>query len=105
MSHTTIAPACDEQAQSAPTDSLARYRVSFWLLEHDEAHRNAMRLHTMSLRRMDGPDRDALWSGYWSLKKEADTVVERLRDRGGLLFLGQPHAIKAARRLEEGCAA
>lgn len=103
LSETTIATAGDLQTQPKPL-SLARIGVAFWLLDQDEAHRNAMRLKAMSVRRKDGPDRDALWAGYWSLKTKADQITETLRDCGGLLFVGQPAAIKAAQELEGGAA-
>lgn len=101
---TSIAHVGGSQAQPKPRGSLSRMGVAFWLLEQDEVHRNARRLKTMSLRRKDGPDRDALWAGYWSLRTKADQMTETLRDCGGLLFVGQLAAIKAAQALEGGAA-
>lgn len=92
------------QPQSTPLNSLARRGVILYLLLHHEADMDAAHLLSMSLKRVAGRDRDALWSGYWSLKKEADEAIEKLRDRGGLLFVGQPAAIKAAQALEGGAA-
>ena len=106
MSAVAKAQACagTSQPQSKPRNSLARKGVAFYLLEQDEAHRNARRLKMMSLCRKSGPNQDALRAGYWSLKTNADQITETLRDRGGLLFVGQPAAIKAAQELEGGAA-
>lgn len=94
----------DMQTQSKPRDSLARRNVAFWLLECERQQWNAMHLYKMLMRRKDGPDREALWSGYFAVEADANVMVERLRDLGGLLFVGQPAAIKAAQELEGGAA-
>lgn len=70
-----------------PTGTLATNRLhDVWLPAFAEECSAAERLEAMWLRRKDSPERKALWSGYYALKKAAEQTAEHIRKRGGILF-------------------
>lgn len=84
--------------------SLAREFVFKYLTWATQELKEADTLHALFMKRSPSAERDAIWSGYWALRCSANTRVERLRERGGLLFFGQPEAIKAAHALAKATA-
>jgi len=62
--------------------------VRLWLHSANGESTSAERLLAMWNRRKDGPEREALWNGFWALKVRADEAVEALRKCGGLLHFG-----------------
>lgn len=67
----------------------------------EQATTSATQLLTLfQRRRTDSAEREAIFHGYCALKKEAEELVIAARERGLLLFVGQPVAINAARLME-----
>ncbi|MGB3068463.1 MAG: hypothetical protein WBC18_07945 [Ottowia sp.] len=102
------APSAAHQ-RPAPTierlGTLAREYVSKYLIWITEDQQHAHLLKQMHDKRKAGQARDAIWSGYWTLKGQAERYTTELRDMGGLLYVGQASAIEAARRVLKGGAA
>ena len=65
-----------------------------YLLWIAECQRNGDLLHHLFLRRKDGPERDAIWEGYWALKAKCEDFVRKARDRGVLLHIGVSGALQ-----------
>lgn len=89
-------------AASEQGDSLERNSVSFYLAISERYYAHAEALKALFLkRRKDTPERDALWTGHCRVTDKANVFLIDLRDRGGLLFFGQPKAVAAAQEIEE----
>jgi len=70
-----------------PTGTLAKHGLhDVWLPAFADETRSAHHLEAMWLRRKNGPERHALWAGYYALKKAAEETAEHIRKRGGILF-------------------
>ena len=77
------------------------YAALYLVIEADRRAESDV-LNTMRRRRKkDGPEKDALWSGYYELERLADDHLREAIRLGVLLFVGQPAAIEAARALEK----
>lgn len=59
-------------------------RLYLGLMLEEEAH--AQVLDKLQNKRKPGPERDALWHGYYAMKQKAKEHAIDLRNRGGLLF-------------------
>lgn len=86
---------------TAAAGSLAKRFIPFYLIEAAERGQDSKLLLDLFSKRKESPARDALWTGYWLTLKQATEDIETLRERGGLLFAGQPRAIEIARALEK----
>ncbi|MGB3069796.1 MAG: hypothetical protein WBC18_14675 [Ottowia sp.] len=102
MQATASAPTGTDSKAIEPRGTLAQGYVPKYLLWAANDQQAADLLMQMFNRRKDSPARYAIWKGYWALKCKFDGYVESLRDRGGLLFLGQASAIEAAQRVVDG---
>lgn len=60
-----------------------------WIAERETSASFLLRLY---FRRKPGPERQALWTGYWALTQEVKQLVEAARDRGLLLHIGVARA-------------
>lgn len=74
--------------------------VALYLRLVADTRASADRLHALYMRMPSGAQATAVWDGYWALKKQADTMAERLRAAGGLLFAASAKALAAARAME-----
>lgn len=72
---------------SFSTGTLAKHGLhNVWLPAFADETRSAHLLEAMWLRRKNGPERDALWAGYYALKQVAERTTEHILMRGGILF-------------------
>lgn len=60
----------------------------------------ALLLALYQRRGKSSPEKEAIFQGYCALRTEAEELVNAARERGLLLFVGQPVAINAARLME-----
>lgn len=88
-------------ATDTNTGTFAKGFIAFYLAESAEYHTHAQLLLAVYHKRKAGPVADALWNGYWLTKQKAENFIESLRERGGLLFFGQPNAVAAAQAMED----
>jgi len=85
--HSSIA--AEAAAERPNTTTLNKEWVRFYLHHAQEQRTHAEVLHRLhSARKRDGLEKEALWSGYWQVVMHQKTLVEGLRDAGGLLHLG-----------------
>ena len=88
----------------AATGTLANPAVRLYLRMAASAQASADKLHAMYMRmdaHKDGEDAcNAIWDGYWSLKRDARRLVVDLSNAGGLLFFGNPGAMAVAKQIE-----
>lgn len=86
----------------AATGTLADSGVHLCLRLASSAQASADKLHAMYMRmdhHKDGEDAcNAIWDGYWSLKRDARRLVVDLSNAGGLLFFGSCAATAIAER-------
>ena len=86
----------------AATGTLANPAVRLYLRMASSAQASADKLHAMYMRmdhHKDGEDAcNAIWDGYWSLKRDARRLVVDLSNAGGLLFFGSSAATAIAER-------
>ena len=89
----------------AVTGTLANPGVHLYLRLAASAQASADKLHAMYMRmdhHKDGEDAcNAIWDGYWSLKRDARRLVVDLRNAGGLLFFGSCAATAIAKQMGE----
>lgn len=87
--------------QAKSLGSLNKNGANLWLVWATQELKEAKVLEELWYKQANGTVRDAIWSGYYELKRKGEESTQKLRDRGGLLFFGQPAAIKAARTIAE----
>ena len=75
-----------------PADAPAAVRASVYLVEAVDGQDNAQLLLQKYRTLKDGDYRDALWSGYWALKRTAENHFSQVVQRGALLHYGNPKA-------------
>ena len=89
----------------AATGTLADSGVHLYLRLASSAQASADKLHAMYMRmdhHKDGEDAcNAIWDGYWSLKRDARSLVVDLSNAGGLLFFGSCAATAIAKQMGE----
>lgn len=89
----------------AVTGTLADSGVHLYLRLASSAQASADKLHAMYMRmdhHKDGEDAcNAIWDGYWSLKRDARRLVVDLSNAGGLLFFGSSAATAIAEQMRE----
>ena len=89
----------------AATGTLADSGVHLYLRLASSAQASADKLHAMYMRmdhHKDGEDAcNAIWDGYWSLKRDARRLVVDLSNAGGLLFFGSCAATAIAKQMGE----
>ena len=89
----------------AATGTLANPVVRLYLRMAASAQASADKLHAMYMRmdhHKDGEDAcNAIWDGYWSLKRDARRLVVDLSNAGGLLFFGSSAATAIAEQMRE----
>lgn len=89
----------------AATGTLANPAVRLYLRLAASAQASADKLHAMYMRmdhHKDGEDAcNAIWDGYWSLKRDARRLVVDLSNAGGLLFFGSCAATAIAKQMGE----
>ena len=89
----------------AATGTLANPGVHLYLRLASSAQASADKLHAMYMRmdhHKDGEDAcNAIWDGYWSLKRDARRLVVDLSNAGGLLFFGSSAATAIAEQMRE----
>ena len=89
----------------AATGTLANSAVLLYLRMAANAQASADKLHAMYMRmdhHKDGEDAcNAIWDGYWSLKRDARRLVVDLSNAGGLLFFGSSAATAIAEQMRE----
>ena len=87
----------------AATGTLANPGVRLYLRMAASAQASADKLHAMYMRmdhHKDGEDAcNAIWDGYWSLKRDARRLVVDLCNAGGLLFFGSSAATAIAEQM------
>ncbi len=79
-----------------PADAPAAVRASVYLAEAVDGQDKAQLLLQKYRTLKDGDYRDALWSGYWALKRSAETHFAQVVQRGALLHYGNPKAAALA---------
>ena len=75
-----------------PADAPAAARAGIYLVEAVDSHDKAQLLLQKYRTLKDGDYRDALWSGYWALKRTAENHFSQVVQRGALLHYGNPKA-------------
>ena len=85
--------------------TLANRGARLYLRMAASAQASADKLHAMYMRmdhHKDGEDAcNAIWDGYWSLKRDARRLVVDLSNAGGLLFFGSSAATAIAEQMRE----
>ncbi len=85
--------------------TLANPGVRLYLSQASSAQASADKLYAMYKRmyaHKDGEDAcNAIWDGYWSLKRDARRLVVDLSNAGGLLFFGSSAATAIAEQMRE----
>ena len=79
-----------------PADAPAAARASVYLVDAADKHDKAQLLLHKHRTLKPGDYRDALWSGYWALKRKAEVYFEEVIQRGALLHYSNPKAIALA---------
>ena len=101
----TTSPAIVNTMQAifaTPTATLPSSAVSLYLRLACDAAASAATLREMFMQAPKGDKAaDAIWDGFYALEEKHRSMTERLRDAGGLLFLGSAAALAAAREAEE----
>lgn len=77
-------------------DAPAAARAGVYLVEAAECHDKAQLLLQKYRTLKDSDYRDALWSGYWALKRTAENHFSQVVQRGALLHYGNPKATALA---------
>lgn len=77
-------------------DAPAAARASVHLVEAADEHDKARLLLHKYRTLKPGDYRDALWSGYWALKRKAEGHFEEVIQRGALLHYSNPKATALA---------
>lgn len=75
-----------------PADAPAAARAGVYLVEAAECHDKAQLLLQKYRTLKDSDYRDALWHGYWALKRTAESHFSQVVQRGALLHYGNPKA-------------
>lgn len=73
-------------------DAPAAARAGVYLVEAAECHDKAQLLLQKYRTLKDSDYRDALWHGYWALKRTAESHFSQVVQRGALLHYGNPKA-------------
>lgn len=73
-------------------DAPAAARAGVYLVEAAECHDKAQLLLQKYRTLKDSDYRDALWHGYWALKRTAENHFSQVVQRGALLHYGNPKA-------------
>lgn len=81
-----------------PADAPAAVRAGIYLVEAVDGQDKAQVLlqKYRTLKDDDCDYRDALWSGYWALKRSAENHFAQVVQRGALLHYGNPKAAALA---------
>lgn len=79
-----------------PADAPAAVRAGIYLVEAVDSHDKAQLLLQKYRTLKDGDYRDALWSGYWALKRTAENHFAEVVQSGALLHYGNPKAAALA---------
>ena len=79
-----------------PADAPAAVRAGIYLAEAVDGHDKAQLLLQKYRMLKDGDYRDALWSGYWALKRSAENHFAQVVQCGALLHYGNPKAAALA---------
>lgn len=75
-----------------PADAPVAARAGIYLVEAVDSHDKAQLLLQKYRTLKDGDYRDALWHGYWALKRTAENRFSQVVQRGALLHYGNPKA-------------
>lgn len=73
----------------------------FLIVATDRGAEATMLRKIWARRARDSAEKDALWSGYYELKRLAENAIDDVVSRGALLFFGQQAAIDEARRIND----
>lgn len=73
-------------------DAPAAARAGIYLIEAVDGHDKAQLLLQKYRTLKDSDYRDALWSGYWALKRKTENHFSQVMQRGALLHYGNPKA-------------
>lgn len=90
-----------QQGAPAPLyqGTIAKDVVAFYLAEAAYLASCADALRALYARsELGAAERDAIWEGHWATKEKSEGFIKRLRDFGGLLFVGSPVALDVARK-------
>lgn len=74
---------------------------AYWLIEHSRVKRLSDELRLMFLKARPVLKSEALWEGHWAVRRDCNVCVERIKERGGLLFMGSAVALAEAVKLEK----
>lgn len=75
-----------------PADAPAAARAGIYLIEAVDSNDKAQLLLQKYRTLKDSDYRDALWHGYWALKRTAESHFSQVVQRGALLHYGNPKA-------------
>lgn len=84
-----------------PADAPAAARASVYLASAAEEHDKAQLLLGKHRTLKNSDYRDALWCGYWELKRLAESHMQQVMQCGALLHYCSPKAIALADEISE----